>query len=168
MVIGEGIEATASAAQILELPAWSAVACGNLGWRMVLPDSVRFVTIAVDHDDAGIRTARAAAQTWPDENRQFRRPWTPPPKTRTAGNAHPAASRTLAKLQRQHLGNYYPQTSGSKELSPRESSAAVVNALLSTVRNGGAILLLAPDRETRDRLERIFDGWIGDAAGGAA
>ncbi len=70
MVVGEGIETTAAAANLLELPGWAAVACGNLRARMVLPDTVKKVTIAVDHDPAGQRAARRAAIRWRKEGRR--------------------------------------------------------------------------------------------------
>jgi hypothetical protein len=69
MVVGEGIETAASAGIILGLPAWSAIACGNLGRSMVLPEMVRTVTIACDYDDAGIIAAEAAAKRWRGEGR---------------------------------------------------------------------------------------------------
>jgi hypothetical protein len=72
MVIGEGIETTASAATILGIPGWAAIACGNMRARMVLPPTVRSVMIAVDNDDAGQRAARAAALRWRKEGRQVR------------------------------------------------------------------------------------------------
>ena len=72
MVVGEGLETTASAATILEIPGWAAIACGNLRSRMILPDTVRFVTIAADNDPPGLRAARHAALRWRAEGRKVR------------------------------------------------------------------------------------------------
>ena len=72
MVVGEGIETTASAATILGIPGWAAIACGNMRARMALPDTVRSVTIAVDNDLPGQRAARMAANRWRKEGRRVR------------------------------------------------------------------------------------------------
>lgn len=72
MLVGEGIETTASAARLLGLPAWSAVAAGNLARSMVLPELVRSVVITVDRDPAGERAAREAAWRWQREGRRVR------------------------------------------------------------------------------------------------
>jgi putative DNA primase/helicase len=72
MVVGEGIETTASAATILGIPGWAAIACGNMRARMELPDTVRSVTIAVDNDPPGQRAARIAATRWRKEGRRVR------------------------------------------------------------------------------------------------
>ena len=72
MVVGEGLETTASAATILGIPGWAAIACGNLRARMVLPDTVRSITIAVDNDPPGQRAARIAATRWRKEGRRVR------------------------------------------------------------------------------------------------
>jgi putative DNA primase/helicase len=72
LVVAEGIETAAAAGFRLGLPAWSAIACGNLARRMVLPPCVRCVTIAVDNDPPGRKAARAAAQRWRAEGRTVR------------------------------------------------------------------------------------------------
>jgi putative DNA primase/helicase len=72
LVIGEGIESSASAGQLLGLPAWAAISAGNLACGLVLPAEVRTVIIAVDADDAGDRAARAAALRWAMEGRKVR------------------------------------------------------------------------------------------------
>ena len=79
LIIGEGLETTASACALLKLPGWAAVACGNLGWSLVLPTDIRAVTIAVDRDRAGERAANAAARRWRAEGRavQFMVPQKP-------------------------------------------------------------------------------------------
>lgn len=71
LVIGEGLETTASACALLKLPGWAAIACGNLGWSMILPD-VQQVVIAVDRDPPGMRAADAAARRWRAEGRTVR------------------------------------------------------------------------------------------------
>lgn len=72
LVVGEGLESTASAATILGLPGWAAIACGNLAANMRLPALVRRVTVAADHDGPGRRAARRAALRWRKEGRQVR------------------------------------------------------------------------------------------------
>jgi putative DNA primase/helicase len=72
IVIGEGIESSASAGRLLSLPAWSAVNAGNLGGGVVLPPSVRSVVIAADADAAGRNAAEAAAERWQAEGRRVR------------------------------------------------------------------------------------------------
>lgn len=72
MVVAEGLETAASAGAILGLPAWSAVACGNLRASLALPPVVRSVVIAADHDRAGRRAAAGAAQRWCAEGRAVR------------------------------------------------------------------------------------------------
>ena len=68
LVVGEGIESSASAGLVLGLPAWAALSAGNL-CALVLPPAVRRVVVAVDHDAAGQRHADAAALRWRGEGR---------------------------------------------------------------------------------------------------
>jgi hypothetical protein len=75
LVVGEGIETAASAGLLLGLPAWSAIAAGNLARSMVLPPTVRGVTIAVDRDAPGERAAREAWTRWTREGRTVRLLW---------------------------------------------------------------------------------------------
>jgi hypothetical protein len=70
LVIGEGLETTASACTLLRLPGWCGVAAGNIGKSLVLPAEFRCVTIAVDRDVPGERAAKAAAQRWRAEGRE--------------------------------------------------------------------------------------------------
>ena len=70
MVVGEGMETAASAGFLLQRPAWSAIACGNLAESMVLPAIVEHVIIAVDHDEPGRRAAARAARRWRKEGRR--------------------------------------------------------------------------------------------------
>ena len=72
MVVGEGLETTASAGLLLGLPGWAAIACGNLAHRMVLPLLVRTVVIAADADAPGQRAAASAARRWMAEGRRVR------------------------------------------------------------------------------------------------
>lgn len=72
LVVGEGIETSASAGLLLGLPAWAALSAGNLGGGLVLPDAVRAVTIAADADPVGQREAHAAARRWRAEGRTVR------------------------------------------------------------------------------------------------
>ena len=72
LVIGEGIETSASAGLLLSLPAWAALSAGNLGGGLVLPDQVRAVTIAADADTVGLREANTAARRWRAEGRTVR------------------------------------------------------------------------------------------------
>ncbi len=72
LVIGEGLETTASACTLLRLPGWCGVAAGNIRKSLVLPPELRCVTIAVDRDAPGERAAKAAAQRWRAEGREVR------------------------------------------------------------------------------------------------
>jgi hypothetical protein len=67
LVVGEGIETSASAGLLLGLPAWAALSAGNLANGIVLPQMIRRVMIAADRDAldqhgrrAGQDAARAA------------------------------------------------------------------------------------------------------------
>ena len=72
LVIGEGIETSASAGKLLGLPAWAAISAGNLARGLVLPPEVRSIIIAADTDPAGERAARDAALRWSREGRKVR------------------------------------------------------------------------------------------------
>jgi phage/plasmid primase-like uncharacterized protein len=72
LVIGEGIESSASAGRLLGLPAWSATNAGNLASGLVLPDAVRAVVIAADRDPPGEAAAHQAAARWQAEGRTVR------------------------------------------------------------------------------------------------
>jgi putative DNA primase/helicase len=72
LVVGEGIETSASAGRLLCMPAWSAVAAGNLARSLVLPPEVRRVVIAADPDEEGRKAARAAWFRWRGEGREVR------------------------------------------------------------------------------------------------
>jgi putative DNA primase/helicase len=72
LVIGEGIESSASAARLLGLPGWAAISAGNLARGLVLPSEVRAVVIAADPDPPGEKAARDAALRWSREGRRAR------------------------------------------------------------------------------------------------
>lgn len=72
LLVAEGMETAASAGMLLGLPAWAAIACGNLGTSMVLPLGVRSVVIAADSDGPGRRAATRAARRWLAEGRAVR------------------------------------------------------------------------------------------------
>jgi putative DNA primase/helicase len=72
IVIGEGIESSASAGRLLNLPAWAALSAGNLAKGMILPPTVRAVVIAADADSAGRKAADTAADRWRSEGRAVR------------------------------------------------------------------------------------------------
>ena len=69
LVIGEGIETAASAGRLMGLPAWAAIAAGNLGKGLVLPPEARRIVIAADPDEPGRDAARAAWSRWRAEGR---------------------------------------------------------------------------------------------------
>ena len=70
LIIGEGIESAASAARMLELPAWAGISAGNIAGGLQLPPEVRHVVVAADPDPAGERSARAASLRWSREGRR--------------------------------------------------------------------------------------------------
>jgi phage/plasmid primase-like uncharacterized protein len=71
LVLAEGVESAASAALILDCPAWAAIAANNLA-RIILPPVVRQVVIAADNDPVGQREAERAARRWQAEGRRVR------------------------------------------------------------------------------------------------
>jgi phage/plasmid primase-like uncharacterized protein len=75
LVVGEGIETSASAGRLLHLPAWAAISAGNLARALVLPPEVQSVVIAADRDAAGAQAAHDAAARWRREGRQVRIAW---------------------------------------------------------------------------------------------
>ena len=72
IVVGEGIESSASAGLLLGLPAWAALSAGNLARALILPPEVRGVVIAADRDPVGMQAAQAAATRWRAEGRRVR------------------------------------------------------------------------------------------------
>ena len=71
LVLGEGIETSLSAGLLTGLPAWAALSAGNMA-RVPLPDHVRAVWIASDHDAAGQRAAWQAADAFMAQGRAVR------------------------------------------------------------------------------------------------
>ena len=75
LLVGEGIESTAAAMLLLDLPGWAAL--GTSGLRAIeLPEHVIDVVIAADRDAAGLRAAAALARRLEAEGRnvEIRRP----------------------------------------------------------------------------------------------
>ena len=72
LVIGEGVETSASAGRLMGLPAWAAVSAGNLAKGLTLPPDVRRVVIATDPDRPGRDAARDAWLRWTAEGREVR------------------------------------------------------------------------------------------------
>lgn len=72
MVIGEGIETSASAGVLMNLPALAALSAGNLAAGVVLPARIRNVVIASDHDGPGRKAALDACSRWRTEGRTVR------------------------------------------------------------------------------------------------
>lgn len=72
IIIGEGIETSASAGLLLRLPAWAAISAGNLATGVVLPPEIKSVLIAADNDKPGIDAAETAAARWQAEGRKVR------------------------------------------------------------------------------------------------
>ena len=73
LVTGEGIESSASAGLLLDLPAWAALSTSGLRC-LALPPEMRRVVIAADHDanGAGQTAAADAAARWTREGRAVR------------------------------------------------------------------------------------------------
>ncbi len=73
--MGEGIESTAAAMLLFDLPGWATL--GTSGLRSIqLPPDVEDVVIAADRDAAGLRAAAALARRLEAEGRnvEIRRP----------------------------------------------------------------------------------------------
>ena len=79
LVIGEGIETSISAGLMMGAPAWAAISAPNLEFKLKLPDSIREIIVAADHDGPGLKAARAALARWKAEGRSVKiaRPQTP-------------------------------------------------------------------------------------------
>ncbi len=63
LMVGEGIETTLSAMQATGRPGWAALSTSGLT-SLVLPLDASAVTILADGDDAGHKSAKAAAKSW--------------------------------------------------------------------------------------------------------
>jgi hypothetical protein len=75
--IAEGIETTLTLARGFT-PAWSVIDAGNLAALPVLP-GIEALTIAVDHDAAGLKAFRTVAERWHAAGREVRKVLVPPP-----------------------------------------------------------------------------------------
>ncbi len=71
LVLCEGIETGLSILQAAGLHVWVALGTSNLG-QVELPGFVREVIVAADHDDAGLKAARAAADSYESRGYQVR------------------------------------------------------------------------------------------------
>lgn len=78
LAIAEGIETALSLAHAFT-PVWACIDAGNLAAFPVL-DGVECLTIAADHDDAGIKAANTCAQRWTDAGREVRIVMAPTPR----------------------------------------------------------------------------------------
>jgi phage/plasmid primase-like uncharacterized protein len=70
LVIGEGIETSASAGKLIDAPSWAAISAGNLEAGLKLPKEVARVIVAADPDAPGEAAATAAALRWQAEGRE--------------------------------------------------------------------------------------------------
>lgn len=79
LIIGEGIETSVSAGLMMGAPAWAAISAPNLEFKLKLPDCIREIIVAADHDGPGLKAARAALARWKAEGRAVKiaRPQTP-------------------------------------------------------------------------------------------
>ena len=75
LLVGEGIESTAAAMALFDLPGWAAIGTGGLT-AIELPEHVIDVVIAADRDAAGLKAAAALARRLEAEGRdvEIRRP----------------------------------------------------------------------------------------------
>ena len=73
LLIAEGIESTLSAMHLFGLPGWAALCASGIE-ALELPDDVRSVVIAADHDanGRGQRAALSARERWTAEGRAVR------------------------------------------------------------------------------------------------
>jgi putative DNA primase/helicase len=69
LVVGEGIESSASAGRLMGLPAWAGMSAGNLARGLMLTPEIRWVVVATDADPAGRDAARNAWLRWRAEGR---------------------------------------------------------------------------------------------------
>ena len=68
LLVGEGIESTAAAMVLFDLPGWAAIGTGGLT-AIDLPEHVRDVVIAADRDAGGLQAAAALARRLEAEGR---------------------------------------------------------------------------------------------------
>ena len=77
LAIGEGIETTLTLARGFT-PAWSVIDAGNLGAFPVLA-GIEALTVAVDHDVAGLKAFKTVAERWHAAGREVRKVLVPKP-----------------------------------------------------------------------------------------
>jgi putative DNA primase/helicase len=82
LIIGEGIESTASAMQLSGLPGWAALSAGGIE-NLILPPAVNKIIVAADNDlnGRGEWGARIAATRWLGEGRRVQMAIPPIPGT---------------------------------------------------------------------------------------
>lgn len=68
LALAEGIETALSVQQALGLPSWAVLSASNYR-GLVLPDTVKEITIAADNDEAGLKAAHKAAELWSDKGK---------------------------------------------------------------------------------------------------
>ena len=75
LLVGEGVESTAAAMALFDLPGWAALGTSGLT-AIELPPHVEDVLIAADRDAGGLRAAAALARRLEAEGRavEIRRP----------------------------------------------------------------------------------------------
>jgi putative DNA primase/helicase len=88
--VAEGIETALTLARVLA-PSWAAVNAGNLAKLPVLA-GIEVLTIAADHDDAGLLAARTCAKRWTAAGVDVRLVIPPTPKTDLNDFARKAAA----------------------------------------------------------------------------
>ena len=71
VLLAEGIETALAAGVIFQKPAWACLSTSMMQ-KVVLPQTVHDVTIAADHDEAGIDAAKALAERLHAESRTVR------------------------------------------------------------------------------------------------
>jgi phage/plasmid primase-like uncharacterized protein len=86
IAVGEGLESCLSFQQLTGIPTWAVLSTSNyLG--LVLPETVKEITIAADHDDAGISAAHEAGAVWAKTGRMVRVVF-PPAKGKDFNDIH--------------------------------------------------------------------------------
>lgn len=77
LALAEGIETALSFTQLSGIPCWAAVSAGNFA-TIHLPERIRKVVIAADHDERGLTVALQAADRWRKEGRRVGIAFPPP------------------------------------------------------------------------------------------
>jgi hypothetical protein len=71
LAVAEGIETALAVHQMTGWPTWATISAGGME-RLELPDSIREVLVAADHDPAGLNAARALVRRLLQEGRRVR------------------------------------------------------------------------------------------------